>query len=459
MAAAGDRRRRVTRGTIAIGVPAAFLFAAAIARLLRVAAPREIVADLAQPLVVATNWGAYGRTIFGVLFAMIAIATITYFHVIRNLWDHDDRYAQRAGWIAVLSALGMIFAWFVPYLLSSDVYAYAAYGELARLGHDPYAHAALPAGDPVFDAAIWQWGNPLPICVYGPLFIVVAQAVITLLHGFATVVQLDGLRAIAMLSLLLCIPLAYAAYPGTPFQRGVAAFTIGLNPVAIWCAAEGHNDALALAVVLGGVALARNGQPFAGAAIAALAGTVKFQGVFGAIPGSMAQGRARIGAALGAVAALGASIPLLHAVTTELAPQGRFAPEASLEALVKPLAFAVMHNDAAVTILTSMVAAIGALACVARGVARLRNGRLEGWLYFALGAWLLIPNPYPWYSLWLLPLAAVVPNTRPAAVALWLSLFSVLRYVPDAVGAPTPAGAAILGAIATLPFLALFRAR
>lgn len=459
VAAAGDRRRGITRGAIAIGIPAAFFFAAFITRMLRVVAPREIVVDLAQPLVVVTNWGAYGRTIFGVLFAMLTVATIAYFHVIRHLWDDDDRYAMRPGSIAVLAAAAAIGAWFVPVILSSDVYAYATYGELARLGHDPYAHAPLPAGNPIFDASVWQWGNPLPICVYGPLFVVVAQTVVMVLHAFGTTVQLDGLRVVSTLSLLLCIPLAFAAYPGTTFARSVAAFTIGLNPVALWCAAEGHNDALALAIVLGGVALARNGQPFAGGALAALAGTVKLPGVLGAIPGSMRNLSARAGAALGAIATLALSIPLLRAVTTELAPQGRFAPEASLEALVKPLAFTVVHGDDAATIVALAVAALAALACVLRGVARLREARVEGWIYVALGAWLLIPNPYPWYSLWLLPLAAIAPGTRPAGVALWLSLFSVLRYIPDAVGAPAPHGAAILGAVATLPFLALLRAK
>lgn len=455
VAAAGDRRRGITRGAIAIGVPAALLLAGVIVRLLRVAAPREIVVDLAQPLVVVTNWGSYGRTIFCVIFAMLALATIAYVHVVRNLWDDDERYALRAGSIALLAAIAAIAAWLIPVMLSSDVYAYAAYGELARLGHNPYGHARLAANDPVFEAAIWQWGNPLPVCVYGPFFIVIAQLVLTALHAFGTALQLDGLRALVVISLLLCIPLALAAYPGSRFQRGVAAFTIGLNPVALWCAVEGHNDALALAIVLAGIALARNGQPFAGAAVAAFAGTVKLPGILGAVPGSMLGRRARIGAALGAIATLALSFPLLHAVTMELAPQGRYAPEASLEAIVKPLAFIVVHNDGAATIVTWAVAAAAALACVLRGIARLRASRAEGWVYFALGAWLLIPNPYPWYSVWLLPLAALAPNTRPAAVALWVSLFSVLRYVPDAIGAPAPPAAAVLGAIATLPFVAL----
>jgi hypothetical protein len=192
----------------------------------------------------------------------------------------------------------------------------------------------------------------------------------------------------------------------------------------------------------------------AGGALAGLAGTIKLPGIFGAA-GAAVNHRARVGAALGAIATVALSIPLLHAVTTELAPQGRFAPEASFEALVKPLAFLVVHSDGRATVLTWAAAAAAALACGARGIARLRAARVEGWLCLALGAWLLIPNPYPWYSLWLLPLAAAAPNTRPAAVALWLSLFSALRYIPDAVGAPAPLGAAILGAVATLPFLPL----
>lgn len=390
---------------------------------------------------------------------MVAVATIAYFYVIRNLWQEDERYALRTGSTMTLAAIAAIAAFLIPVMLSSDVYAYAAYGELARLGHNPYAHAPLQRGNSIFDAAIWQWGNPIPICVYGPLFVVVAAAVVTLLHPLGTALQLDGLRAVSVLSLLLCIPLAFAAYRGTTFARSVAALTIGLNPVALWCAAEGHNDALALAVVLAGVALARNGQPFAGAAVAALAGTVKLPGVLGAIPGSTFGNRARIGAAFGAIAAVALSIPLLHAVTTELAPQGRFAPEASLEAVLKPLAFVVARDEGAATAIAWAVAAMAALACVVRGVARLRAARPEGWIYVALGAWLLIPNPYPWYSLWLLPLAGAAPRTSPAWVALWLSLFSMLRYVPDAVGAPSPAGAAILGAIATLPYLGLFRAK
>ncbi|HZY98795.1 MAG TPA: hypothetical protein VFE36_04410 [Candidatus Baltobacteraceae bacterium] len=458
VAAAGDRRRGVTRGAIAIAIPAAFLFAAAIVRMLRLAAPETILTDLTQPLAVVTNWGAYGRAIFGVLFAMLAVATIVYFHVIRNLWDDDDRYTLRAGSIALLAALAAVCAWLIPFTFSSDVYAYAAYGELARLGANPYGHAPLPASDPVFSAATWQWGNPIPVCVYGPLFVVIAQLVVTALGAFGTTMQLDGLRVVAVVSLLACVPLAFATFPGTPLARSLAAFTIGLNPVAIWCAVEGHNDAIALAVVLAGIALARNGQPFAGAVVAALAGTIKLTGILGAVAGATFGPRARAGALLGAIATLALLIPLLHAVTTELAPQGRFAPEASLEALVKPLIFTVVHGDAMATVLTTLVAAIAALACVMRGVARLRDARVEGWIYFALGAWLLIPNPYPWYSLWLLPLAAAAPNTRPAAVAIWLSLFSVLRYVPDAVGAPAPPAAAILGAIATLPFLALLLA-
>ena len=60
--------------------------------------------------------------------------------------------------------------------------------------------------------------------------------------------------------------------------------------------------------------------------------------------------------------------------------------------------------------------------------------------------------------MWLLPLAALAPGTRAATTAIGLSLASVVRYVPDAAGAPSPVAAVFLGIAATLPFLALLGA-
>jgi len=72
---------------------------------------------------------------------------------------------------------------------------------------------------------------------------------------------------------------------------------------------------------------------------------------------------------------------------------------------------------------------------------------------------MLIPNPYPWYGLWLLALAAMAPQSRAGRAAVLLSMTSLLRYAPDAIALP-PAGAQVaLGLLATLPLVTLLPRR
>ncbi len=152
---------------------------------------------------------------------------------------------------------------------SSDVYAYAAYGEIARLGANPYVRRPPTRSTHSYARPTSQWGTTVPICLYGPAFVALAEAIVRLFAPFGMLAQLQALRAIASLALLACIPLAYAAYEGNRAMRLRAAATIGLNPVAIWCAAEGHNDAIALAWVLFGFVLVRSRRPALGAAVVA----------------------------------------------------------------------------------------------------------------------------------------------------------------------------------------------
>ena len=120
------------------------------------------------------------------------------------------------------------------------------------------------------------------------------------------------MRAIASAAFLLCVPLAYAAFSGDARARLRAAATIGLNPVAIWCAAEGHNDALALAFVFAGFALVRRRRAGIGAAIVALSALIKLPAAAGAVALAVYDRRARIGAVVGLVAAATLSFPLVR---------------------------------------------------------------------------------------------------------------------------------------------------
>jgi hypothetical protein len=348
--------------------------------------------------------------------------------------------------LIAICALALACAWLVPVLFSSDVYAYAAYGELARLGQNPYAHVANASNDALLVDAVWQWGGPFPICVYGPAFVAVAKLVVAALSPFGTLAQLEGMRAIASAAFLCCVPLAYAAFSGDFCARLRATATIGLNPVAIWCAAEGHNDALALAVVLAGFALARRRNEAIGAAIVALSGLIKLPGTAAAIALGVVDRRARPGAAAGLALVAAFSVPLVRGISTQLAPHARYAPQASLAAMLAPLGYLP-----ALLLTLAAAAAFGVY-----GVTLLRRNLTEGWICFALGGWMLVPNPYPWYALWLVAVAAIGPATRPGAAAILLSVTSLLRYAPDAVGMPNASLSVILGMLATLPVLVLF---
>jgi hypothetical protein len=377
---------------------------------------------------------------------LLAAASIVAFFYRRAL---QRAQPLRLELVLLLSVAGLAIAWFAPVLFSSDVYAYAAYGEMTRIGLDPYARAPLDTSDVVVRAAQWQWVSAFPICVYGPAFLGLARSIVTVFAPFGVLAQLDAFRAIACAAFLLCVMLACDVYRGDRATRWRAAATIGLNPVAIWCAAEGHNDALALAVVLAGFALVRRRVVGVGAAVAALSALVKPPGAAAAIALAVVNRRARIGAAAGIAIAAACSIPLFHGIASQLAPHGRYAPQASLQAVLAPLG----------PILAFALAATAALALATLGVASLRRGLDEGWIWLGLGAWVLVPNPYPWYALWLIALAAMAPRTRVASVAIFLSFTSLLRYVPDAIGTPSPPLAVALGIAATLPLLGLLPLR
>ncbi len=391
------------------------------------------------PLLVATNWGARGAVVLLVLFIAIALVGFFYWRIVRraNLLSPTR--------LAFACAVALATAWGAPVLLSSDVYAYAAYGEIARLGANPYASAAPFAFDALVRAADLQWGTTVPICLYGPAFVALAEAIVRLFAPFGMLAQLQALRAVASLALLACIPLAYAAYEGNRATRLRAAATIGLNPVAIWCAAEGHNDAIALAWVLFGFVLVRRRRPALGAAVVALSALIKLPGVVAAGALGSSERRARGGALIGTVVALTLSLPLIAGVATHFAAHGHYAPQASLQAIFAPLS----------PIAAWAAAAVACLLLGARAVALLRARSSEAWVWLGLAVWAMIPNPYPWYGLWLLALAAIAPQTRAGRVATLLSFCSLLRYAPDAIGTPSAPIAALLGILASLPLLAL----
>lgn len=331
------------------------------------------------------------------------------------------------------SALACVAALAFPVVFSSDVYAYAGYGFMASHGIDPYAHARIALRNPLMDAVLWQWGNPPPICVYGPAFVWFAQAIVAIFGGLGAVAPLWAFRIASCIALVACAPLAYAAFASfAPRVRFAAAAGIALNPIAIWSCAEGHNDVYVVALALGGFALAQRARPFTGALLLALSPLIKAPGLIAAAMLAIASWRDRprlTSVLMGTIAGLSVSAvvawPLESGLRAHLLPAGHYFPQFSLQYVLASL----LPQQAAIG-----AAAICAIVLAAAGIRKLVNGDLEGAPLVALAAWIAIPNPYPWYALWILPAAFLAWETPAAWAIVVLTLCTVARYYPDATG-------------------------
>lgn len=383
-------------------------------------APAGIAVDRAQPLVVVTYWQQFGAQMWLAFALAIAIASVGYVATLRARRPSTARGAVRyLTMTSIVSALACAAALLFPVVFSSDVYAYAGYGDMALHGISPYAHARVALRDPLLDAMLWQWGNPPPMCVYGPAFVWLTQAIVALFMPLGAAAPLWALRVLACIALVASAPLAYGAFRAFPQStRLAAAAGIALNPIAIWSAAEGHNDTLALAIVLAGFALAARSRLFTGALVVALSALVKAPGAVAAAALVAASWGDRLrftrtaaGAAVGIAVVAGLAVPLEYGVRAHLAPQGHYVPQFSLQYVSVWLAVGIG--------LWLLVAAT-------------RVDRLSMTPYLAFAAFVAIPNPYPWYGVWLVPVAFLAWRSWASWALIAASLLIAVRYYGDA---------------------------
>ena len=441
-------------------IPASFAASGAVARALLAHAPPSAAPDLAQPLAVVTGWGAAGAGMWALLAAAVCAASLACLSALRQL--RIPAFGPRATLVALCAtavcAVGAALAW--PVLFSSDVYAYAAYGDLAARGFDPGAPLARHASDPLVAAAVWQWRGTLPVCVYGGAFVAIARAIVAATAGFGIAATLLAFRLAACVAFLLaCVALYYALPRSTARARTVA--VLALNPVAIWCAAEGHNDAFMVALAIAGVALVRAWGPLAGGIAIGLASAIKAPGVAaGAVlAGATAFGprsaRLRMYAAFGAAAIVACALGLPRATEAAhaIGRHGVYAPQFSLQALViaalQPL---LPHAATAVGSGLTLAALLGLAAVAYRAI---RGGNRGAWAWLTAIAWLAIPNPYPWYALWILPVAAALCDLPVFAVLYGATFCVVLRYLPDAFGPLAADQQILVTLLELLPFALL----
>jgi hypothetical protein len=353
------------------------------------------------PVAVVTAAGRPGALAALGLTASLAILTAAYLAGLRR--PPSVRVLLLAAGGSVLAALLM------PVLFSADAYAYAFYGDLALRGGNPYAHGSAPH-DALAAAAVAAWdGRVPPRCVYGP----VAVAIATL----ADLAGRPGGAGLQILAQRLAAVAAYAFYAGyvlrlvsNPAAR--AAFI--LNPVVIWSVAEGHNDAAMVAFVLAGLTTERGRW-----LRFALAALVKLPAI-AAWP-RLRRGRELAGAAtLALVGYLPLAVALFRALAEIAAPGAGTAWESPLGLLAA--------TTGRVPAVALGLAALGAVALAVR-----RLAFAERVPAFALAAWFALPNAYPWYALWIVPLASRNLSSIWSRALLAASLFAPARAFTDAV--------------------------
>ncbi len=424
------------------GVPLSLGAGAITARLLVAHAPARIASDLAQPLPVVTAWGSYGSACFAILALAITAATCSLLAALGGGASRRELRFFGLGEVALAAAAAIACAYAWPFVFSSDTYAYAAYGALSVAGADPYAPVAASAHGALVDAARRQWDGAFPPCVYGPLFVAVARAAVVATQGLgpaATLWLFRGVAAAAFLASLPLLDVALAAW--APARRPILRCAYALNPVVLWTVAEGHNDALLLLAICVAAALLTQ-RVALGALALGLTPLVKAPGAAIALAAALGACFARsprlravpLWTAGGLLFAVALALPPLAPALNAAARRGHYAPQVSLQGLVGPWA---------------ALAAAAAAALLAIG--RLARRRSEGYAWLGIAVVAALPNEYPWYGLWL-GIGAVAGAPSPAARALWgATIFSVVRYLPDANGHMGSLALHEAAAVAALP--------
>jgi alpha-1,6-mannosyltransferase len=370
--------------------------------------------------------------------------------------------------IWVVIATGLLFhviAVALPLLISHDVYSYALYGRIAAIHHaNPYVQFPDAfRSDQLFRFVSAEWRDTP--AVYGPAFINLSALLVRLVHGTAGLILLfkviSGVASAA--TMLIVARLATSLWPAR------ASFAVALfawNPIVLFdTVGGGHMDSLIALLVVSAFALLVAGRrrlqswgsPFIEFGVTAtltLAALLKPPAalpliLFVAAAVWNRPARRRVGALamhLGVVAAVTApfAVPfaeranLTFGLTTLVGVQNASAPSGLFALAFGGLGRAVggpgLEQIMALSVrLTFTVAFVGAFVLIVKHVASRAEtlstqamGAAWGWtiLIFLLTA----PILFPWYLVWMLPVAWLLPKLPRWGAVVLCSLFP-LSYV------------------------------
>jgi Glycosyltransferase family 87 len=311
-----------------------------------------------------------------------------------------------------------------PPMQLTDLFNYLGYARLGALHHlNPYTHVIRQElFDPVY--AFSSWHNLR--APYGPLFIALTYplALVSLPIAYWAVKLATVALSLAFVALIWQIARQLGRDPRFP-----VAF-VALNPVFLIYAVEGfHNDFFMLVPMLGAISLALAHRDRAAGGVLMLAVAVKFTAIlllpFLLVAAVTRPRRIRVltGAAVVAVPLIALDLALFGFSLPNLSQQSTLLTGFSFTNL-----FGLLLGVGGTPVLLKL-AAVGVVLVVAHQFYRNRDWIAgAGWSTLALIAslsWLM-----PWYVVWLLPLAALAASVRLRRVALGLTVYAVLAFVP-----------------------------
>jgi alpha-1,6-mannosyltransferase len=351
----------------------------------------------------------------------------------------------------------------LPLLFSRDVYSYAFYGRIAGVyGGNPYVD--IPLDHPT--DALWKFVGPMWVntpAVYGPVWSSLSEWLSTTLRARPEA-HVEAYRTIAIAaSLLTCAVIVWTVRRLWPERTAFALVAFGASPVVIFhSVASGHNDllvALAIAFAFALVVSHREMPAIAvltiGALIKATAGLPLLLLIVWCIARRRPEERVRAAIThVGLVAAITVAFSMPYfqlkdptlGLLTLAGHQGWLAPAAVGAHLVDMLTFHTMGWTVRVALGVVLVVATWRLA---RAVWRRTTGsdvagapvmspreQAATWGWVLILLMLLGPVLLPWYVVWALPLAWVLPRAPRTALIATSALLGATLWSTESMRYP-----------------------
>jgi hypothetical protein len=348
--------------------------------------------------------------------------------------------------VALLIVGAHVLLLVLPLLFSRDVYSYAFYGRIAGIYHaNPYVQTPLDhSGD-----LLWNFVGPKWVdtpAVYGPAFTTMSSFMARMLKTPADQVEAYRLQAI-FASLGTCALIVWVARRLWPERTAFALVAFGANPVVLFhSVASGHNDLLVVLSIMGALALTMKGRELPAVAMLTLGALVKATAVLPLVlliawciarrPAGERRRAALTYAGLATAIGLVFALPYMQRVDPSLGMielaghDGWLAPSMAIQRMLDLLTFGTTGWIPRLGFIAALLIGVGVLTreVFRRGAALTPQAQGAAWGWSLILLTLLGPVLLPWYPVWALPLAWLLPRSARTAIVGTSAIMAVTLW-------------------------------